>query len=148
MATAGLSLAIAGMLLPGSLAAAVAFRHVAFDTPLDTTPRPGEVVTDAVKQFQETGQNPYVGDATALADGKRLYTLWCEACHMADGSGRIGAGLLGPQHIYPRTATDVGLFEAAFGGALGAMRPFNDKMSQDEILRVTAYVRSLRKDGP
>jgi cytochrome c-L len=145
VAVAGLSLVMTGI-LPGSLAAAVTFRHVAFDTPLDTTPRPGETVTAAVTRFQETGQNPYVGDATVLADGKRLYALWCEACHLADGSGRIGASLTGPQHIYPRTATDVGLFEAVFGGALGAMRPFNDKMSQDEILRVTAYVRSLRKD--
>jgi cytochrome c-L len=134
-------------ILPGSLAAAMAFRHVAFDTPLDVTPRPGETVTPAVTRFQETGQNVYVSDATALADGKRLYTEWCEACHLADGSGRIGASLVAPQHIYPRTATDVGLFEAVFGGALGAMRPFNDKMTQDQILRVTAYVRSLQTGG-
>jgi cytochrome c-L len=146
---AGLTLAlvVAGALAPGPLAAAVAFRHIAFGTPLDVTPRPDEVVTPAVTRFHETGQNPYVGDAAALADGKRLYETWCQSCHMPDGSGRIGPSLIGPQHIHERATTDVGLFEAVFGGALGAMQSFRDRMTQDEILRVSAYVRSLRRDG-
>lgn len=143
---AGLSLAI-GALMPGPLAAAVSFRHIAFGTPLDVTPRPGEVVTPAVTHFHETGQNPYVGDAAALADGKRLYETWCQSCHMPDGSGRIGPSLIGPQRIHERTATDVGLFEAVFGGSLGAMQSFRDRLTQDEILRLNAFVRSLRRNG-
>jgi cytochrome c-L len=134
--------------VPGSLAAAVAFRHIAFGTALDTTPRPGEAVTEAVTRFHETGQNPYVGDAAAVADGKRLYETWCQSCHMPDGSGRIGPSLIGSQHIYERAATDVGLFEAVFGGALGAMQSFRDRLTQDEILRLNAYVRRLRGDAP
>ena len=145
-AAAGLGLAVAG-LVPGSLAAAVAFRHIAFGTALDTTPRPGEAVTEAVTRFHETGQNPYVGDAAAVADGKRLYEAWCQSCHMPDGSGRIGPSLIGSQHIYERAATDVGLFEAVFGGALGAMQSFRDRLTQDEILRLNAYVRRLRGDA-
>lgn len=144
---AGVILIAAGALAPGPLAAAVALRHIAFGTPLDATPRPGEAVTGAVRRFHESGQNPYVGDAGALTDGKRLYDAWCQSCHMPDGSGRIGPSLIGPQHIYERTATDVGLFEAVFGGALGAMQSFRDRMTQDEILRLNAYVRSLRRDG-
>jgi cytochrome c-L len=88
-----------------------------------------------------------VGDASALADGKRLYETWCQSCHLPDGSGWIGASLIGPQRIYERTATDIGLFEAVFGGALGAMQSFRDRLTQDEILRLNAYVRSLRRDG-
>jgi cytochrome c-L len=145
-AAAGLGLVASG-LVPGSLAAAVAFRHIAFGTALDTTPRPGEAVTEAVTRFHETGQNPYVGDAAAVADGKRLYEAWCQSCHMPDGSGRIGPSLIGSQHIYERAATDVGLFEAVFGGALGAMQSFRDRMTQDEILRLNAYVRRLRGDA-
>jgi cytochrome c-L len=147
VAAAGLGLAVAGF-VPGSLAAAVAFRHIAFGTALDTTPRPGEAVTEAVTRFHETGQNPYVGDAAAVADGKRLYETWCQSCHMPDGSGRIGPSLIGSQHIYERAATDVGLFEAVFGGALGAMQSFRDRLTQDEILRLNAYVRRLRGDAP
>jgi cytochrome c-L len=145
-AAAGLGLVASGF-VPGSLAAAVAFRHIAFGTALDTTPRPGEAVTEAVTRFHETGQNPYVGDAAAVADGKRLYEAWCQSCHMPDGSGRIGPSLIGSQHIYERAATDVGLFEAVFGGALGAMQSFRDSMTQDEILRLNAYVRRLRGDA-
>ena len=145
-AAAGLGLAVAG-LVPESLAAAVAFRHIAFGTALDATPRPGEAVTEAVTRFHETGQNPYVGDAAAVADGKRLYETWCQSCHMPDGSGRIGPSLIGSQHIYERAATDVGLFEAVFGGALGAMQSFRDRLTQDEILRLNAYVRRLRGDA-
>jgi cytochrome c-L len=132
---------------PGSLAAAVAFRHIAFGTPLDVSPRPGEAFTAAVRQFHETGQNPYVGDTAALADGKQLYETWCQSCHMPDGSGRIGPSLIGPQHIHARAATDVGLFEAVLGGTLGAMQSFRGRLSQDEILRLNAYVKGLRRGG-
>jgi cytochrome c-L len=142
---AGLALVIGGLAC-GALAG-VAFRHVAFGTPLDVTPRPGEVVTPAVARFHETGQNPYVGDAAAPTHGKELYETWCQSCHMPDGSGRIGPSLIGAQRIHERTATDVGLFEAVFGGSLGAMQSFRDRLTQDEILRINAYVRSLRRDG-
>jgi cytochrome c-L len=132
---------------PRSLAGAVEFRHIAFGTPLDVSPRSGETFTGAVTQFHETGQNPYVGDAAALADGKQLYETWCQSCHMPDGSGRIGPSLIGPQHIHERAVTDVGLFEAVLGGGLGAMQSFRNRLTQDEILRVTAYVQSLRRAG-
>jgi cytochrome c-L len=66
---------------------------------------------------------------------------------LPDGSGRIGPSLIGPQHIYERTVTDVGLFETIFGGALGAMQSFRDRMTQDQILRLGAYVQSLRRGG-
>jgi cytochrome c-L len=138
---------VAGAAAPGLLAAAVEFRHIAFGTPLDVTPRPGETVTEAVRTFHESGRNPYMGDAGAREDGKRLYETWCQSCHLPDGSGRIGPSLVGSQHIYERTATDVGLFETIFGGALGAMQSFRDRMTQDEILRLGAYVQSLRRTG-
>src|SRR5262245_40904565 len=93
--TLGLLLLVAGSLTRGSLAAAMAFRHIAFGTPLDVAPRPGEAVTDAMTRFHQTGENPYVGDAAALADGKRLYETWCQSCHLPDGSGRIGPSLIG-----------------------------------------------------
>jgi cytochrome c-L len=75
------------------------------------------------------------------------YETWCQSCHIPDGSGRIGPSLIGPQHIYERAATDGGFFEAVFGGALGAMQSFRDRMTRDEILRLRAYVQSLRWSG-
>jgi glucose/arabinose dehydrogenase len=38
--------------------------------------------------------------------------------------------------------------EGFFGGALGAMQSFRDRLSQDEIRRLNAFVRSLRRGSP
>jgi cytochrome c-L len=45
--------------------------------------------------------------------------------------------------VYPRVTTDKGLFEVVFGGAAGAMQPFGQRMTQDQILKAMAYVRTL-----
>jgi cytochrome c-L len=121
-----------------------------FTSPIDNGPLevkllPGEQITDAVQKFYDTGENPYKGDAQALADGKSIYEMICQACHMPDGSGRIGPSLIGGTHHYPRFTTDKGMFEIIYGGGTGAMQPFGKRLTQDKILRVMAYVRSLKK---
>ena len=121
------------------------FRHVFDNSPLDVAPKPNEQFTEAVREFHRTGQNPYGDKPEAIEEGKRLYGQFCQACHMPDGSGGMGASLIGAKHIYPRITTDIGWFEVVFGGASGAMQPFGLRMSQDEILRVMAYVRTLTK---
>lgn len=131
------------MLVVGRLAAAgeIEFRHVLDNSPLDITPKPGEQFSPAVAEFHRTGRNPYNADSEAVADGKKLYDSICQACHMADGSGRIGPSFIDGRHIYPRITTDVGLFEVVFGGATGAMQPFSKRLVQDQILKVMAYMR-------
>ena len=121
-----------------------------FTSPLDNGPLeiktlPGEQITEAVQKFYDSGQNPYGGDAEALMEGKDLYQSYCQACHLPDGSGRIGPSLIGDTHHYPRFATDKGMFEIIYGGATGAMQPFGKRLTQDQILHVMAYVRALKK---
>jgi cytochrome c-L len=123
----------------------IVFRHVFDDQPLDVRPKPGEELTAAVKQFVQTGKNPYARGSDVLAEGKKLYEEWCQSCHLPDGSGRMGPSLVDDVFIYPRTHTDVGMFEAIYGGAGGAMQAFDKRLSQDQILRVMAYIRSLRR---
>jgi cytochrome c-L len=146
------SLAVAAGLVAGGLialssdgAAEVEFRYAMDNSPLDVTPKPGETLTDAATEFRKTGENPYNGKADVMADGKKLYAAFCQSCHLPDGSGRMGASLIGEKHVYDRVANDVGLFEVIFGGASGAMQPFFKRMTQDEILKVMAYVRTLMK---
>jgi cytochrome c-L len=122
----------------------------AFTSPLDNGPLEikllsGEKVTDGVQKFYDTGEDPYKGDPRALTEGKDLYQTYCQACHLPDGSGRIGPSLIGDTHHYPRFNTDKGMFEIVYGGATGAMQPFGKRLTQDEILHVMAYVRSLKK---
>jgi cytochrome c-L len=131
-----------------SLAVSAAAPH--FTSPLDDGPLeikllPGEQITQAVQKFYDTGENPYKGDAEAIAKGKDLYLTYCQACHLPDGSGRIGPSLVGDTHHYPRFTTDKGLFEIIYGGATGAMQPFGKRLTQDQILQVMAYVRTLKK---
>jgi cytochrome c-L len=131
----------------GAAAAAdgLQFTSVIDNSPLDIKPLPGETVTEAVKSFYATGVNPYKSDPSALADGERLYLENCQACHMPDGSGRIGPSLISNTHNYERFTTDKGIFEIVYGGATGAMQPFGKRLTQDDVLRVTAYVRTLKK---
>ena len=99
-----------------------------------------------MKSFKETGKDPYVGDEQALAEGKKLYQVNCQACHLPDGAGRIGPSLIDDTSKYPRGTTDVGMFEILYGGASGAMQSFARRgMTQDQMLKVIAYVRSLKK---
>jgi cytochrome c-L len=131
---------------PAELAtAAVAFRHALDDSPLDLAPLPGEAITDAVRSFYDTGQDPYVGDAAAIADGQKLYKKHCSACHLPDATGRIGPSLVDDVHINERAGTDVGMFEVIHSGSAGAMRPFSQRgVTQDQILRIIAFIHSLR----
>lgn len=115
------------------------------DSPLEIKLLPGEKNTEGVQKFYDTGEDPYKGDAQALAQGKELYEANCQACHMPDGSGRIGPSLIGDTHHYPRFTTDKGIFEIVYGGATGAMQPFGKRLTQDQILHIIAYVRSLKK---
>lgn len=122
------------------------FTSVIDDGPLEVKTLPGETITAAVQKFYETGEDPYKGDATALAEGKQIYEANCQTCHMPDGSGRIGPSLIEDTHHYDRFITDKGIFEIIYGGATGAMQPFGKRLKQDDILKVISYVRSLKKE--
>jgi cytochrome c-L len=121
----------------------IVFRHVFDNSPLEVKPKPGETLTPAVLEFRNTGENPYNAKPDVVAEGKKLYTLFCQACHLPNGTGGMGASLVTDKHVYPRVKTDVGLFEVVFGGAAGAMQPFGKRLSQDEILKIMAYVRTV-----
>ena len=86
------------------------FRHAFDDSALDVSPKPGEIFTPAVESFHANGADPYVGNATATAQGKLLYESWCQGCHMPDGSGHMGPSLIDDVYLYKRVPTDAGLF--------------------------------------
>jgi len=49
---------------------------------------------------------------------------------------------------YPRALTDVGLFEILFGGAQGMMGPQYTSLSNDDLLQIMSWIRSLYKGDP
>jgi cytochrome c-L len=124
----------------GSAQEEVQFRDPLNDEPLDI---PREDVSAAAAQFHATGENPYAGDEQAIAEGATLYKRWCQACHLPDGTGRIGPSLVDEQWKYERAGTDVGKFEIIYAGGAGAMQAFGQRLSQDEILRLIAFLDTL-----
>jgi cytochrome c-L len=136
---------LAALMMMAHAAGVPQFTSALDDSPLEIKLLPDEKITDGVQKFYDTGEDPYKGDATALAEGKELYDTYCQACHLPDGSGRIGPSLIGDTHHYPRFTTDKGIFEIVYGGGAGAMQPFGKRLTQDQILHIIAYVRSLKK---
>lgn len=135
-------------LLPAVALAEVSFRHPLDNQPI-TVPLPeGGTLTEAVRTFHETGTDPYIGQAEAVAAGKAVYDEWCQACHMPNGSGRMGPSFLDEDWNYPRTKDALGKFEVIWAGATGAMQSFKDRLSQDQILQVIAYIEELRARRP
>ncbi|WP_348534797.1 cytochrome c(L), periplasmic [Hyphomicrobium sp. D-2] len=101
----------------------------------------------AVKQFLETGVNPYNEKAECLPLGNFLYLSSCSGCHGHVAEGKVGHGLNDAYWTYPKNRTDKGLFETIYGGAQGMMGPHSDK-SINEILNIMAWIRHLYAEDP
>ena len=95
--------------------------------PNPTRPAPTEMLSMGF-MFSETG-------------GEALYANVCQACHMPDGKGAIGAG------TYPSLAGDKALEAAGYplhvvvNGQRG-MPPVGYMMSDDQVAAVVNYVRT------
>jgi cytochrome c-L len=110
--------------------------------------------TPAAKEFLATGNNPYIGNAEAIAKGKKVFQLYsCTQCHGPEAKGQVGPGLTGPNYKYPKNATDKGMFETVWHGTNGGMGakgvglmdatdPKNG-ITPDELLKIIAWVRSM-----
>lgn len=136
---------------PAAAGNAIAFvdtqegKPLVIDTALFTTP--------AAKEFLATGKNPYIGNAEAVAKGKKVFGLYsCTQCHGPEAGGQVGPGLVGPTFKYPKNATNKGMFETVWHGTnggmgakgVGLMDPTDPKngITTDELLQIIAWVRS------
>lgn len=124
----------------------VVFRHVLDNEPIVFDLMPDEEITPAVEQFHETAENPYDGDEEAIAEGRATYMKLCQACHLKDGTGRIGPSLVDEETNHPAEDHHKYMFEIIYAGGAGAMQAFGRRISQDEILRVMAFLETLHAD--
>ena len=76
----------------------------------------------------------------------RCTTSNCQLCHSDTlKGGAFGApSLIDDKLRHSRVVGDVGMFEVGYGGAAGAMAGFKGRLTQDQILKVIAYVRSVK----
>ncbi|MGH6918806.1 MAG: c-type cytochrome [Geminicoccaceae bacterium] len=123
----------------------IVFLHALDNQPIAFTLRPEQEITPAVEQFHKTAENAYAGDPAAIEAGQEIYARLCQACHLADGTGRIGPSLADGEGARARTGTDRGRFEIIYAGGAGAMQAFGQRLDQDQILQVVAYLEVLRE---
>jgi cytochrome c oxidase cbb3-type subunit 3 len=113
-----------------------------------TMPAWGEVlVGDGVKQVTAYVLSLSGTDAPAdwVQAGKTHYDQLCVACHAADGRGNPGLGV-------PNLVDSIWLYGGDFGsiaasirnGRGGVMPAWRDRLSEDEIRVITAWVYSQR----
>ncbi len=122
----------------------VMFRAALDDAPLIFEYRTDQTLTPQVEEFHTIGVNPYSGDADAVEAGGKSYKKLCQSCHLKDGAGRIGPSLNDNNWERDRTHTEVGRFEIIYGGGAGAMQAFGQRADQDDILKIMAFIDTLR----
>jgi mono/diheme cytochrome c family protein len=92
--------------------------------------------------------NPFWGDAQAVNQGEQLYNQNCTLCHgVAGGSGEIGPAILNSNMSAPLRGelNDFQIVEAVRNGVPGTvMAAWAGKLTDDDILKVGAYLHSLR----
>lgn len=87
-------------------------------------------------------------DATALAEGKKIYETNCIACHRPDGGGAIGPNLTDEHWILGGGIKNV--FNTIMeGGREGkGMVPWKATIKPSDIQKVASYVLSLQGTNP
>jgi len=142
--TAGvLSLAVLS-LAAATAQAQITFRNVTDGSELNLSDAREEGRdTPGVKQFLETGKNPYNSKPACLKQGENLMLTACSACHGHYAEGKIGPSLTDDYWTYPEGKTDEGLFSIIFGGARAQMGPQYLSLTLDEMLQVMAWVRHI-----
>ena len=84
---------------------------------------------------------PGIGKAPVPVTGKQVYETVCQACHMADGKGAVGAG------AFPALASNPRLGTAAYPIMMvtrgrGGMPWFTDILTPAQLAAVITYVRT------
>lgn len=89
----------------------------------------------------------YLDDPELLGLGKAIFDTQCMPCHQADGGGLVGPNLTDDHYIVIREITDIPN-QIREGNLAKGMTPFKGVLSEPDIVRVAAYVASLRGTTP
>jgi len=91
--------------------------------------------------------NPFAGNAQAIGQGEQLYNQNCTACHGING----GAGEIGPEIVHNLSGSlrgeldDNQILDVIRNGTpRTAMPAWKNRISEDDILKIGAFLHSLR----
>lgn len=90
--------------------------------------------------------NPYLGNAYAMNEGKRLFAQYnCVGCH-AHGGGGIGPALMDGAWRYGSAPDQI--FATIMQGRPNGMPTFRNKLPDYQVWMLVAYVRSMAGLAP
>ena len=88
-----------------------------------------------------TVRGPYEYNAYAMSEGKLLFDQFnCSGCH-AHGGGGMGPPLMDDEWIYG--AQPENIFQTIVQGRPNGMPAFRERLSNDQVWRLVAYVQSM-----
>jgi cytochrome c oxidase cbb3-type subunit III len=136
-----------------SLAAALAAAAVAAACRGDSTPLPsaGSPPQNAYFIGPQPGpdraftlaKNPYAGNRSVLADGRRLFTWYnCSGCHGDHAGGGMGPSLRDSLWYYG--GDEPSIFASIAEGRQHGMPAWGSKIPADDIWKIVTYIKSLR----
>jgi cytochrome c oxidase cbb3-type subunit 3 len=88
-----------------------------------------------------------ITDATALAEGKKLFGASCAACHGAEGQGVVGPNLTDEYWIHKGSVKDV-FKTIKYGVQEKGMKAWKDDFSPVQLAQITSYIKSIKGTKP
>jgi cytochrome c oxidase cbb3-type subunit 3 len=90
--------------------------------------------------------NPYEGNAYAIAEGKRLFDWYnCSGCHF-NGGGGIGPPLIKSEWTYGDAPEN--LFDTIVKGRPNGMPAWGRRIPSYQVWQLVSFVRSLNGEEP
>lgn len=87
--------------------------------------------------------NPYHGDRTVLAEGRRLFNWYnCSGCHGDHAGGGMGPSLRDSSWYYG--GDEASIFASITEGRQHGMPAWGSKLPRDQIWKIVTYIKSLR----
>lgn len=88
-----------------------------------------------------------LADPEHMASGKKLWDVYCIACHLPDGGGVVGPNMTDDHYINVRKIEDIpGVVRD--GRLDKGMTPWKGILNENQIAEVSAYVAGLRGTKP
>ncbi len=100
-----------------------------------------------VQSTEQAAANPFQGDSKAIEEGRGIFTTYgCSGCHGAGGGGGMGLSLL--DDAWKFGSDDQTLFRLVKGEIPNQTMPkFGEFLSEEQIWKVIAFVRTIRASG-
>jgi mono/diheme cytochrome c family protein len=102
-------------------------------------------VPSAAHADEEDMVNPFEGDAAGIADGEARFAERCAFCHGGRGRGGKGPPLTTNKWKRGSKKNSVLYLNIAAGVPSTQMGSFGTSLSQDEILKIMAFLRNEYK---